>query len=66
MGFLKVRIIFKSGRITELESKDFYVGQFRQWIDRNFKKNTGEIYEWVVWNDFMVNVNEIEKVEEIH
>ncbi|MCA1027019.1 hypothetical protein LCM23_13035 [Cytobacillus kochii] len=65
MKNLIIRIIFKSGRITEINSKDFYQGQFRQWIDRNFIKNSHETYGWVVWDDCLINVSEIEKVEEV-
>lgn len=65
MEKLRVRIIFKSGRITEITSHNYYKGQFKEWCYRNFIKNEWSRYDFVLWNDCLINVNEIEKVEEI-
>lgn len=65
MNILKVLITFKSGRTLIIESRDFKKGEFRGWVDRNFVKGNGEVYEFVVWNNILVNSREVESVQEI-
>ena len=65
MKKLNVRIIHRSGRVTTLTSHDYYEGQFKEWCIRNFQKPNGDAFHWTIWNDVMLNLNEIEKIEEI-
>jgi hypothetical protein len=63
---LRVRITFKSGNTNIILSKTHYRGQFADWFKANFLKNEFATYNWVTWDNIFINVNEVEKVEEIY
>ena len=65
MEKLKVRITFRSGSTKEIESNDFYKGQFKQWCEKNIIKNQFQRYGLVVWNNTLINVDQIEFIDEV-
>lgn len=65
MEKLKVKIMFKSGKVRQIESSDFHKGQFKEWCEKNFIKNELQRYDMVIWNNIFINVGEIELIEEI-
>lgn len=65
MEKLKVKITFKSGNFKVIESNDFYKGQFIEWVDTNLVKNEFEKYNFVVWNNMFINVDQVEFIDEI-
>lgn len=65
MEKLKVKITFRSGRTKYIESYEHYKGQFRTWVDHNFIKSDGGTYDFVAFNNILININEIETIEEI-
>jgi hypothetical protein len=62
---LKVKITFKSGNIKEIESNDYYKGQFREWCVSNFIKNEFKRFDSIIWNNIYINIGEIEFIDEI-
>lgn len=65
MENLKVKITFKSGNTKVIESTSFYKGQFGQWVDKNLIKNEYQKYSFVVWNNILINLDQVEFMDEL-
>lgn len=67
MEKLKVRIYFKSGHQTDIESNDYYKGQFREWCNSQLvNQKSNRAFDFIIWNNIFINIYEIERIEEIN